>query len=130
MNYILHESGIGCDKDFEVKNSKKEKVRIVGFSKKLFEEKEKAASEKAQQTKNYSLAYHVIGTTFFKEAKEDDKDILKINQDIRARFLEDGPSWENDGLSVKPDYLTIPTGFDLSDMAGTIRNGTLWMKDA
>ncbi|MCQ2071440.1 MAG: transposase, partial [archaeon] len=58
------------------------------------------------------------------------KDILKINQDIRARFLEDGPSWENDGLSVKPDYLPIPTGFDLSDMAGTIRNGTPWMKDA
>lgn len=84
MNYILHESGIGCDKDFEVKNSKKEKVRIVGFSKKLFKEKEKAASEKAQQTKDYSLAYHVIGTTFFKEAKEDDKDILKIKEDRYA----------------------------------------------
>lgn len=90
MNYILHESGIGCDKKFEVKNSKNEKIRIGGFSKKLFDEKKKAASEQARKTKDYSLEYHIVGSTFFKKAKEDDEDILKVNEDgyviCKSRF--------------------------------------------
>lgn len=80
MNYTLHKSDINQDKTFKVKNNDNKKTNLDGIAKKVFEDKKQEVSKLAQQKKDYSLEYHVVGSTFFKEAsdKDNDKDTIEI----------------------------------------------------
>lgn len=101
MNYTLHKSDIKQDKKFTAKNSDNKRIELQGIAKKLFEDKKEEASKLAQQTKDYSQEYHVVGTTFLKAAKDNDNDKDTLEVDGKKYKLSDGK------LSFTKGYLYV-----------------------
>lgn len=95
MEYKLHKLDLNYDKNFKIKSKNKQRIEIDAISKKLFNKKQKETARLAKQTKNYSLEYHIVGSTFFKERNDDnDKDYIEIEgktyliSDGRASFTK------------------------------------------